>query len=508
VIVAAACSGGGGAPSAPRTAVTPGRWVAAQASFDPPLPRSAGPQIQEVISVPGGWAALGSPDGHGFASWRSGDGVHWRRTQQVVATPANSTISISTVVWHDADLVAAGWSGQHAAVWVSRNEGRSWACVLSNAFKVGSTVNAAVVVHGAVVLVGGTDAVNNTESAWIMRDDAHVAAATVSSTGVDAVMTGVVDLGDRLVAVGNVTQYPASWVSRDGGASWQAASVTRLGGGLQQVVQLHGQLVASGPYYRSGGVTAAGFVWQSSDDERMWRPVVRRSGSFGDGRDTNTGQLVAFRNAALMAGVVEDRTNPNFCYDDVATCAEHRPMLWLSSDGSHWARVAVDGTTASDTFNMVAIDTHGFLLVGYRFDPSTSSLTTRVWRWIGTPDEMPASVVPPDQQPRQPRHELILRYDATLVPGRTYRFPVPLGSSCGGGKLDFNATQWKTTQAWGDGPYPKSWPVRHENVSDGPTDYLYGTVRVVDSRHLQVGLERGPVLRTYEPTAEHVAPCA
>ena len=121
---------------------------------------------------------------------------------------------------------------------------------------------------------------------------------------------------------------------------------------------------------------------------------------------------------------------------------------------------------------------------------------------------MPASVVPPDQQPRKPRHELVERYDATLVPGRTYRFPVPLGSSCGGGQLGFNATQWKTTQAWGEGPYPKSWPVRHESVSDGPTDYLYGTVRVVDSRHLQVGLEDGPVLRTYEPTAERGPPCA
>ena len=156
----------------------------------------------------------------------------------------------------------------------------------------------------------------------------------------------------------------------------------------------------------------------------------------------------------------------------------------------------------------MAVDSRGLLLIGSRFDSSTSLRATRVWRWIGSPDAMPASVVPPDQLPKKPRHELIERYDATLVLGRTYRFPVPLGSSCGGGKLEFNATQWKTTQAWGEPPYPKAWPVRHEQVSDGPGDYLYGTVRVVDSRHLQVGLEDGPVLRTYEPTTEHVPPCA
>ena len=307
----AACNSGA---RAPRASAPTGRWVVAQALFDPPV--KAPPQIQQVISVPGGWTALGSHDGRGLASWRSGDGVHWRLTQQVAAPSGNSTVSVNTVVQHAADLVAAGWSGDRAAVWVSRDEGRSWVRVSSKALGVGSTINAAIVVRGAVVMVGGTDAANKTEAAWIMRDDAHVDAASVRSTGVDAVMTGIVDLGDRLVAVGSLTQNPASWVSRDGGTSWQAASVTRLGGGLHQVVRLRGQLVANGAYYRSGGITAAGFVWQARSDASAWRPVARRSGSFGDGDasqfggDTSPGRLVAFRNAALMVATALRNSEP------------------------------------------------------------------------------------------------------------------------------------------------------------------------------------------------------
>ena len=50
--------------------------------------------------------------------------------------------------------------------------------------------------------------------------------------------------------------------------------------------------------------------------------------------------------------------------------------------------------------------------------------------------------------------------------------------------------------------------MRHEDVADGPTDYLYGTVRAVDDRHIEVGLEDGTTLRRYEPTDERLLPCA
>jgi hypothetical protein len=73
--------------------------------------------------------------------------------------------------------------------------------------------------------------------------------------------------------------------------------------------------------------------------------------------------------------------------------------------------------------------------------------------------------------------------------------------------LSFNSTTWQVTQPWGEAPYPKDWPVKHQNVQDGPTDSLYGTVRLVDDRHLQVGIENGGTLRTYEPTTQHPVSC-
>jgi hypothetical protein len=53
-------------------------------------------------------------------------------------------------------------------------------------------------------------------------------------------------------------------------------------------------------------------------------------------------------------------------------------------------------------------------------------------------------------------------------------------------------------------------PIRRTGLSNtrtsatAPTDSLYGTVRLVDDRHLQVGIENGGTLRIYEP--DHAAP--
>jgi hypothetical protein len=101
--------------------------------------------------------------------------------------------------------------------------------------------------------------------------------------------------------------------------------------------------------------------------------------------------------------------------------------------------------------------------------------------------------------PETPAHPLLTDYRATLRRGRTYRYVVPIGGGCGAGRLWFNGRSWQVTEEWGEAPYPKDWPVRHEDVSDAPTDHLYGTVRLVDDSHIEVAIEDGPVLRTYEP---------
>jgi hypothetical protein len=504
IAATAACSGGGDGPHA---AVSTGRWVVAQAVLPGNTSGVFRPEIQAAIAVPGGWAALGQINGRDFAAWTSRDGVHWGLTQYRTGV----TPYVGVIVKRGTELVGVGGMSSEPAVWISHDQGVTWTRVNSRAFEPDSGISGATVVRGTVVMVGSVrDGRTAAAAAWVMRDDAHIDGVTVPRAGIDAGLTGIVDLGDRLVAVGTGSQHPASWVSRDAGSSWQAVSPSALTGAGQlcPVVRLDGKLVSSGQYFRPGGDVAAGLVWQTNTDAGEWIPVARRTGSFGDGQGTRTGQLVAFRNAALMVGEVNDRSNQNFCYDDLASCDQQRAMLWLSTDGSSWGRVAVSGTTSNDSFGPIAIGADGFLLFGRRFDPSTSTYVPRVWRWIGPAAAMPASVVPPDQRFKPPGHELITRYDATLVTGRTYRFVVPVGGPCGAGRLDFNSTIWQVTRPWGEAPYATSWPVRHEQVSDAPTDYLYGTVRVVDSRQLQVGIEGGPILRTYEPTTERQPVCA
>jgi hypothetical protein len=464
-----------------------------------------------VIAVPGGWAALGSFDQRNFAAWRSRDGVHWRLTRRLASTPSNSFSSVSSIVRRGTALVASGSSGQHAAAWVSPDVGSSWRRVRAKALEVNGAVIASTVVGSVVVLVGARGT-GQTSPAWIMRDLTHVDPAVVPRThGVQDSIAGITDLGGRLLAVGAAAQQPAAWLSLDRGASWKRMPIAvtpGVGGALQQVVSLRGHLVASGVEYRAGDDGPAAFVWQAGAGGRSWQPVPRGSGSFGDGRGTRVWQLVALRNAAVMIGVAHDRADPNFCYDDRATCDQQSATLWLSTDGRTWGRVAVDGTTRSDRFSTAAVDAAGLLVVGSRFDATEGSSTTRVWRWTGPASALPVSVVPPEQRPMTPRHDLIDRYDAHIQVGRTYRFPVPMGASCGGGRLYFNSTTWQVVQPWGDAPFPKSWPVRHVPVSDGPTDYLYGTVRIVDDHHLLVGIEDGPPLRSYAPTTEHQPICA
>jgi hypothetical protein len=459
--------------------------------------------------VPGGWAAVGSIAEREFAAWRTTDGVHWRLTQHA-STAAGAFPSASVIVRRDADLVAAGSVDSAPAVWVSHDHGGSWSRVRSPAFGPSGYLADAAVVGDDVALVGARGESQPRSAAWVLRSDGTVVRAAVKgAVGAYDGMSALAVVGGALLAVGSTRQRPAAWRSSDDGVSWTPVGVAASGNGaLRDVLPLREQLVASGDYWRAGGEVPAGYVWLADSTARSWRPVPRHTGSFGDGRLTQVLGLVAFRGAALMLGRAEDRANANFCYDELATCDQITPVLWLSADGRQWGRIAVPAVPRGYAFSAVATDPAGLLLLGTRFDPARLADDVRVWRWTGPAGSRPDAPVPPEERFATPRHPMIERYDAQLELGRTYRFVTPIGGPCGAGRLDFDSMRWKVTHAWGEAPYPKDWPVRHEDVADGPTDYLYGTVRAVDDRHIEVGLEDGTTLRRYEPTAERLLPCA
>jgi hypothetical protein len=466
--------------------------------------------VQRAIAVPGGWAALGSVDQRDFAAWHSVDGVHWKLAQHETATPVDSFPRVQVIVRRGGDLLAAGSSLDQPAVWVSHDLGRSWSRSRVSALDAPGMINGALVVHGNVVLVGqhGTNIAK--PAAWITSDLVHIDAASVpTTTDSDAWMGGVTDLGSELLAVGGVHGHPATWSSADSGRSWRRFSAEGLNapGQLSDVIPLNGRLVASGDYFPRAGQVEGGFAWTATPNATSWKPVHRHTGSFGDGLATRAGNLVPFRGTAIMIGSADDRTNANFCYDDLQTCDRFVPTAWMSSDGETWARIAVPPTTTTYyRYDTIVIDSAGFLIIGRR-GSLDGNATPALWRWTAPGGETPTATVPPDPQPKPPKHQLITSYTARLSTGRTYRFVVPIGGGCGAGLLSFNSTMWHVTRAWGETPYPKDWPVKHQNVSDGPTDYLYGTVRLLDDRHIQVAIEHGGVLRTYQPTTHHQAPC-
>jgi hypothetical protein len=432
-LVVASCGGS----STEQRAV--GAWSVRKARFERPsntrFPVGA-PRVDQIVAVQHGWAALGGFEQGGFAVWTSLDGTTWHLQQYA---PVVNGGYISAIVRRDGDLVATGSAEEHPAVWVSRDDGTSWTPLASTAFEPKGAIAGAAVVGDAFAFVGQVGTGNPTPqpAAWWTTDLVAVARAQLAPTNSDQDwMTGVTAIGRRLVAVGAVWPHPAAWSSDDAGRSWQRLDVAAFDapGDLSDVARVGRHLVAP-QLSRSAD---SGPIWLGDLDGRAWRHLPRDDGSFGDGEDTRVERLVEFRGAVLMTGNAQDRADPNFCYDDIETCDQYHSVLWISSDGAHFARAEMPQAEHTRVVAMATND-RGLLMIGQPSKARRSELD--VWQWQGT------------------------------------------------------------TQEWGEAPYPREWPVRHDDVEDAPSDYLYGTVRLVDAKHLEVGIEDGRRLRVYEPAA-------
>jgi hypothetical protein len=240
-------------------------------------------EVNSVVVHNGGFLAVGS------AIWQSGNGIAWQRIGDAPRTALGSVIST------DYGLMAAGDDGQPvpaASVWLS-GDGTAWMqsevegspseltafrCYMSDITQT-PTGFVAVGCWGAG---GGPAASNRNAAVWQSADGVtwSVVESSVSSRHDD--LWGVVADGERLVAIGQMTQPGFAdsgmvWVSTDGGITWETQDDDEFAFGsirsetrhafTRDIVAFEGGFIAVGAYTTGGPPMYHATVWVGEWDK-------------------------------------------------------------------------------------------------------------------------------------------------------------------------------------------------------------------------------------------------
>lgn len=477
--------------------------------------------FDHITAVDDRWVAFS--DANGLAVHTSTDGFRWQLAHSAAKIAAR--VEIFGTVDGDQGLIAFGTAqsrGQaERAVWRSTDRGISWEQLTpdpseTSTPEMASTVNAAWPIDGHIVFGGSVgagqyDGALRRPAVWILANDGTLREVDVPSSATnDSSIGGFFTSGDRLVAFGHVTDSAVLWMveSSDAGETWSTiAGAPQDQGGSIGVV--HDDLVS--------------VTWNGQVDVLGDNGWIRRRDAAADSNAVDRddwGAPVSWRDRVLSLGAVVDRADENFCFDDVTTCRQARSVIRVSDDLATWRRVTAPPSGGDlDVYEILATSRHRLLIVGQRVDEHYDAEDDEIdseqipTAWIYTAngeDDFPTATDEPDEQPHRPKHPFVTSWDADLEVGTTYRAAIPI-RGCGSGALYDSDRRYATTEPWPDPPYPDDWPVRHESASDGPTEYLYGTITLTGDDTIEVGIERGDdvdVLRVYEPAPPPEVGCS
>jgi hypothetical protein len=350
----------GPVPSSPAPSALPvtGEWRGLSWSAPGVISDSNG--INDIVAWNGGFIGVGfvpvTSASEQVAFWSSPDGTTWT-LMSIDETPFAGG-AVSGLVVSDVQLVAWGTLGQPTCtgegegmtcdptpvmLWTS-TDGAKWTQVADVSMFGGATITNVTFGADGFVAVGDTgwDSpaiwVSATGATWqrLTLPSATFAAAHFSSVRATAsgyVLAGAT--GGTAPVSGGVaapeTGVAAAWWSPDG-RSWTKATVNRnpgVGTSLGSIDVGASGMVAVGS--AEGGNAAA--AWTSTDG-RTWQPIAL--GYFGAptpaaGVPTLPGLIVRSDGTHLVA-VDEDQSSI---------------LMWISSDGVNWQRLAFSGHTAT-----------------------------------------------------------------------------------------------------------------------------------------------------------------
>jgi len=299
---------------------------------------------------------------------------------------------------------ARGWPDHRGTVW-SAAELSSWLRGPDHEDEFGVAIDIDTVtyefwdvalVEGGWVVVGYTLEDEPVLPIWISTDgSAWTRASGDVLPGAVPRFTGVASIGGRVVAVGDADggagRSAAVWVSEDGGQTWSPApDVESVFGGL--AVEATGTLgggalpvdvTATPAGFVAVGIDGSGGDWDAavwtSPDGLTWSRVLHDEAAFG-GPGAQAMTAVETGGPGLVAVGYESLT-PDESEPPMAADADRDGAVWVSVDGSIWARVphdeAVFGGEGDQVITGVASGPVGIVAVGRAADGDQASAA--VW---------------------------------------------------------------------------------------------------------------------------------
>jgi hypothetical protein len=327
------------------------------------------------------------------AVWRSVDGARWRVTGAASLADVGDQRMIAVTEFDDG-LVAAGWDGSDAAVWVSTDEGETWTPSTSPAFGGdGRQLIRDLVPDGSQLIAVGASGTPGSQdaAAWISDDGVaweRMAGDALAAFGQQE-MWAVLALGSRLVVIGYTTERgdmdPAVWLYEED--AWSRVNPDEFDEpGVQIILGVAGgaaglPLVAVGCEHEAIGrcdtessSTADAAVW-TSDDGRTWDRVITESGRL-EGEGIQVIRAIVTYHGSFVA--VGTRTGPRGDLDG---------GVWISADGLEWRAPGPLATTAAALGEagdqslraLVSFRRHRIALIGFGVTDEGEVEDAQVW---------------------------------------------------------------------------------------------------------------------------------
>jgi CHAT domain-containing protein len=225
------------------------------------------------------------PGAHKFddaAVWRSSDGLRWAPIADPSFRGSHSQIIKAVAVAGRGTVVAVGRDGLQGAAWYSSDE-RSWQAAAAAAFDVpgggSAELNDLVLWQSTLIAVGRKTIDKRPQAAvWISRDQGHSWASVDSQSFVvadqrGAVMTGIAAGSSRIVAVGyahvGTQAVAATWTSGDG-RTWQRVESPSFSGHGSR--EMNAVFADGDTFYGGGDATTSG----SARKAQVWTGRKRK----------------------------------------------------------------------------------------------------------------------------------------------------------------------------------------------------------------------------------------
>jgi hypothetical protein len=546
LLLLAACSGPDSLSAPPRSSlpsVSPGTTAAPAVWRQVPfmLPTSVGSSAP-MIDV-GGRLVLTDNSGGFRGDIRfstSDDGTSWTPAT-TSSTPEITSSRVTSMVSNGDRVLAAGsvtlaadapsLSRDYPALWFSNDRGSTWRFAGEpgkGPLADRGSVNKVAAFRGGFIAVGSrkigpdygpdsSDAARSWTSAdgqvWATDEALKSCEPRTPLTSRFAAIQLLMDVATSESTAVSIDSCGQAFLRESIASEWRAMDVdpSKPRKDLRHVVAFGDQLLVFG----SVGANAeqpTSLVWASADKGRTWTatPFGQSAATIGmEARD-----FMVWHGRLYALGQVEDNADPQYCYQDFATCQQTRSVVFVTTDGTDWQRTTLAGDAVSYNVSKPYGDLWAIVPGGR---PTVIGWTAANAPTMSRLDgEGPPVTMPPSTPPTTtPAHRFLPTDAKDLRVGEVWRYQYLVTSfsigGCGRGEVDFNGKHWKPIETKVQPPYPPEWSVVEQEGTDTSSTSVFGTIELASQDRIEIGVEGyGPVwiLAPAEDTSNQPGSCS